>query len=248
MSDPRYIDIVPVTELHVRLGFDAALEYPAASIHKVFSEWKMEVDDAPILRYLYRQARPARHLEFGTWEGTGACYCLEECDANVWTINLPAGELVDGEPVYCSSPETVPEGASPLRYRNGIYAYQTDAGAFIGHRYRAAGFAHRVTQIYCDSREWDASAYAPGFFETALVDGGHTEDVVLSDTEKALAVVRPNGIILWHDFCPDPSVFGPMSSVVGVVAALTRAWPDVASQLRDAFWIQPSFLLVGVRK
>ena len=162
------------------------------------------------------------------WEGTGACASLEECDANVWTINLPAGELVDGEPVYCSSPETVPEGASPLRYRNGIYAYQTDAGAFIGHRYRAAGFAHRVTQIYCDSREWDASAVLPGFFETALVDGGHTEDVVLSDTEKALAVVRPNGIILWHDFCPDPSVFGPMSSVVGVVAALTRAWPDVA--------------------
>jgi hypothetical protein len=38
-----------------------------------------------------------------------------------------------------------------------------------------------------------------------------------------------------------------MDSVVGVVEGLTRQWPDIARQLQDAFWIQPSFLLVGVR-
>jgi hypothetical protein len=191
--------------------------------------------------------RPARHLEFGTWEGTGACFCLEECAAHVWTINLPDGEMVDGRAAYTSTPDVVPEGAAPVVSRDGVDVYQTDSGAFIGHRYRQAGFANRVTQIYCDSRAWDIAEYQPGFFDTALIDGGHTDDVVLSDTRKALAVVRPGGLILWHDFCPDPSVFGTMSSVVGVVRTLTEHWPEVASQLRDAFWIRPSFLLVGIR-
>src|SRR5581483_11246495 len=104
------------------------LDYPSASRHKRFADWKMEVDDAPILRYVYRQVRPRRHLEFGTWEGTGACYCLEECDANVWTINLPDGE----------------------RDPSGVRVYEGDAGASIGHRYRSAGFTDRVCQILCD--------------------------------------------------------------------------------------------------
>jgi methyltransferase family protein len=245
--DERFIDIVPVRSLHQRLGLHDPLEYPADSLFKSFVDWKMEVDDAPILRYLYKYVRPMRHLEFGTWEGTGACYCLEECDARVWTINLPEGELVDGQPAYSSSSDVVPEGARPLNRRNGVDIYQTDAGPFIGHRYRSAGFADRVTQIYADSREWDEGTYGPGFFDTVLIDGGHSPDVVLSDTRKALSVVRSGGLMVWHDFCPDPSVFETMSSVTGVIAALTEAWPELAGTLKDAFWIQPSFLLLGVR-
>jgi predicted O-methyltransferase YrrM len=248
MPDAQYLDIVPVESLHERLGFSRRVDYPAASLSTPFSKWRMEVDDAPILRYLYREARPARHLEFGTWEGTGACYCLEECDAHVWTINVPGGELVDGQPAYSSAMTVVPEGALPMIQRNGEDVYQTDAGPFIGHRYRSAGFSTRVTQIYADTREWDQSEFAPGFFDTALVDGGHSEDVVLNDTRKALDVVKPGGLILWHDFCPDPSVFNQMASVVGVVGGLTREWPQLVRELRDVFWVQPSFLLVGVRR
>jgi Methyltransferase domain len=247
MSDPHYIDVVPVAELQQRLRLTEPLAYPPASLQKPFAKWKMEIDDAPILRYLYRQLRPRRHLEFGTWEGTGTCYCLEECDAAVWTINLPEGERIDGRPVYYSTAQSIPEGASPVEQRSGLDIYQTDAGPFIGHRYRSAGFEPRVTQIYCDSREWNTSEYAGGFFDTVLIDGGHSEDVVLSDTRKALDVVRPGGLILWHDFCPDPSVFGTMTSVIGVVEGLTREWPAIAGQIQDAFWIQPSFLLAAIR-
>jgi predicted O-methyltransferase YrrM len=247
MSDALLLDVVAVDELHHRLGLATALHYPQASMHKSMADWKMEIDDAPILRYLYRQTRPARHLEFGTWEGTGACYCLEECDAHVWTINLPDGEKVEGRPLYYSTPDQIPEGAAPTEVRGDVPIYQTDAGAFIGHRYRNAGFSNRVTQIYCDSREWDTSEFSAGFFDTVLIDGGHSEEVVLSDTDKALSVMRPGGLILWHDFCPDPSVFSTMPSVVGVVGALSRHWPDIARRLRQAFWIRPSFLLAGVR-
>ena len=75
------VDIVGVADLHTRLSFSTPIDYPEASRRKPRRDWKMEDDDAPILRYLYRNVRPRRHLEFGTWSGTGACYCLEESDA-----------------------------------------------------------------------------------------------------------------------------------------------------------------------
>ena len=245
--DEAFIDIVPVDSLHERLGLPVRLDYPSESRRKPFENWKMEIDDAPIVRHIYRHFRPQRHLEFGTWEGTGACYCLEECDATVWTINLPEGEVIDGRPAYSSASAIVPPGAKALGHQDGTDVYQTDAGVFIGHRYRSAGFGHRVCQILCDSREWDTSAYPAGFFDTALIDGGHTTEVVLSDTRKALPLVRSGGLILWHDFCPDPGVFATVSSVTGVVGGLTREWPELSRSLHDAFWIQPSFVLVGVR-
>ena len=247
MSNAQLLDVVAVGKLHERLGFSTPLDYPEESMRRSLSDWKMEVDDAPILRYIYRHKRPARHLEFGTWEGTGACYCLDECEAQVWTINLPDGERVDGKPLYYSTPDEIPAGAVPADVRADVPVYQTDAGTFIGHRYRSAGYSHRVTQIYCDSRQWDASEFSSGFFDTVLIDGGHSEEVALSDTHKALSVVRRGGLILWHDFCPDPSVFHVMPSVVGVVGALSRHWPEIAGQLQQAFWIQPSFLLAGIR-
>jgi predicted O-methyltransferase YrrM len=227
------LDIVPVATLHERLGWTEPLVYPIESQQRSFLDWKMEVDDSPILRYLYRQLQPRRHLEFGTWSGRGACYCLEHTRASVWTINLPNGEFIDGKPAYS---EAVDHG-----FR------QTDSGALIGARYREAGFGHRVCQIYCDSRDWDTSPYLAGFFDSVLIDGGHTADVVLSDTRKALSVTRPGGLIMWHDFCPDPVVFDHFPSVTGVLDALTGHWEEFAPQLRDVFWVQPSFLLVGVR-
>jgi predicted O-methyltransferase YrrM len=229
------------------LGFEAPLEYPGESLRKPLADWKMEIDDAPILRYLYRNFRPRRHLEFGTWAGTGACYCLSECDATVWTINLPEGELIDGKPAYASTLPQAPQSAQPIRLDRDGPVYQTDAGILIGKEYRDAGFGHRVCQIYCDSREWDISAYPPGFFDSVLIDGGHSEDVVLSDTRRALAVTRPGALIMWHDFCPDPAVFDACPSVIGVIACLTRHWTEFSATLRDAFWIRPSFLLVGIR-
>ena len=247
MVDLQTIDIVSVDALHERLGVTDALDYPAASRRKSFLDWKMEVDDAPILRYVYRVLQPRRHLEFGTWSGAGACYCLEESGATVWTLNLAEGESIDGSAAYTEVPEDVPPGARPIRTERGRQFYQTDAGIFIGRRYREAGFGHRVCQVYCDSRQWDTSAYPSDFFDTVLVDGGHTEDVVVSDTQKAFAVTRPGGVIMWHDFCPDPAVFSHVPSVAGVIAGLMRNWTDIAPKLQDVFWVQPSFLLVGIR-
>lgn len=245
------VPVVPVQNLHERLGFKEPLKYPASSLRKPLHQWRMEIDDAPIFRYLYRQFLPKRHLEFGTWQGTGTLYCLEECGATVWTINLPFGEMeADGRfayKYYENEREDVRRWADRIGWPID-QVNRTDGIGFVGRYYLDKNLGHRVSQIYCDSTRWDTSAYPDGFFDSVLVDGGHLADVVCSDTQKALRLLRPGGLILWHDFCPDEEVQRQCASPRGVMDATRRNWDMLQSQTRDLFWIQPSWILLGIHK
>jgi hypothetical protein len=98
-----------------------------------------------------------------------------------------------------------------------------------------------------DSRDFPVNDFAPGFFDTALVDGGHTPDVVTADTDTALRLVRAGGAVIWHDFCPDPAALAASEAGRGVM----RAWIDNhdrwRSRLASLYWLRPSWLLLGIR-
>src|SRR5690349_16518755 len=152
MANP--VDTVPVEALHTRLGYKTPIDYPASSRTKSLSDWKMEIDDSPIFRYLYRNHRPRRHLEFGTWQGTGVCYVLDECDATVWTINLPFGEddKPGGLPAYANDieeAEDVKAWAAKLGLARVKNFYWTDKIGFVGRHYLERELGNRVCQIYC---------------------------------------------------------------------------------------------------
>ncbi len=287
-----WIPGVPVEELPTRLGLGGTVGYPEASLRKPLTSWKMEVDDAPILRYIYRAFQPRRHLEFGTWEGTGTLYCLLECDATVWTVNLLRGERTEsGDCAYYQRKATVAGQGSThaqrpslrlrtkdlVRRRIGITPQETssatqyasagfleefpegvaadsgqvetsipsDAIGAVGRFYLQAGLGHRVCQIYGDSREWDVRNYPEGFFDSAFIDGGHQEDVVVNDTAKALQLVHPGGIIIWHDFCDSEDVLGSCGSTQGVIRAIDSSRPLLQKKLDDLFWVEPSWVLIG---
>lgn len=216
----------------------------------------MEDDDAPIFSYLYRQFKPRRHLEFGTWQGFGTCLCLEGSGATVWTINLPSGETkADGNWAYS---QRFSEGdAIPVWSQHQVFGsketgpiiyYRTDAEGFIGRFYREKGLSHRVCQIYADSRDWDPTTYPADFFDSVLVDGGHDAEVVASDTRKALQVLRPGGMILWHDFCAAPGISDRFASVHGVTAGIAGLMPQLLPQMHQLFWIDPSWILLGIKR
>ncbi|MCC6908026.1 MAG: class I SAM-dependent methyltransferase [Phycisphaerales bacterium] len=212
----------------------------------------MEENDEPILRYLYRHARPRRHLEFGTWEGRSALACLQECEATVWTINLREGEADEqGRWAYDAwldeSGIARDESLVTRTARNGRTVVRTDALGAIGHLVHEAGLGHRLCQVYCDSRQWDASNLPDGFFDSALIDGGHTAEVVTSDTLNALRLVRSGGLLLWHDYCPDPLAQETCASICGVVEAISRLAPAIRRNCSDWFWIEPSWILLAVR-
>ena len=221
------IEIVNVEDLPTLLGMSDRVELPPAARNKPLADWKMETDDAPILEYLWRARAPRRHLEFGTWEGFGAALVAHSTSAEIWTVNLPEGEATtDGTSLYAS----------------------TDAGESIGWKYRAAGVAARVHQILCDSRNFDTGAFAANFFDTVLIDGGHAPEIVENDTEKALRVLRPGGLCVWHDFCPDPDALSRNLAPLGVVQAIAGNIDRWRPLFDRFFWIRKSWILVGERK
>lgn len=243
-----HIDIVDAGALHARLGYAAPFTQSAESAAKSMLDWKMETDDAPILAYLYANARPKKHFEFGTWEGFGARLVAQSCDAEIWTANLPDGETMNGDPAYASKAEdTIALDGAKAHQRGDVQMVQTDAGVFIGRLYREAGYESRVHQVLADTAKMPLDSYAPGFFDTILIDGGHTAPVVVADTERALAWVKPGGLCLWHDFCPDPIVMRQHAAPLGVTTAIAANWAAWSRQLKDAFWIRKSCVLVGVR-
>ncbi|RZS90204.1 FkbM family methyltransferase [Motilibacter rhizosphaerae] len=237
----REIEILPVQRMAEVLGFERAYVPEVARYDYDVAGFKSEHDEAGLFRYLYSQLRPKRHLEFGTWEGFGAMLCAESCDAEVWTLNLPDGERdANGSTVYGA--QYLPDDADvpPL----GVAG---DAGDRIGWRYRAAGYGDRVHQMLLDSLELDVREFGPGFFDSALVDGGHTPDVVGPDTDKALHLVRSGGAVIWHDFCPDPGVLEVSPAGRGVMQAWVENHDRWRIQLKGLYWLRPSWLLIGIK-
>lgn len=246
------IPALDLTVLGEKLGWSAA----PLPRHNELTRWDTENDDAPILRHIFENHRPQRHLEFGTWQGFGTCLCLESCSATVWTVNLPDGEAKpDGSWAYGErvlDERKSPPGAVTANYgqdESGPRTYhRTDAATYIGRLYREKQLGHRVCQIYCDSRSWDTSAYPADFFQSVFIDGGHQTDVVMSDTRKALSVLGSCGIILWHDYCPQPEIRAKSEAIQGVTAAINKLRPELAAQLSQLGWIAPSQILLGIKK
>jgi FkbM family methyltransferase len=236
------IDIIPVEELGVALSFQRPFVAEKKIYKKGLADFQTEIDESAIYFYIYHNAKPKHHLEFGTWEGFGATLCARACDADIWTINLPEGESdADGSPLYGST--AVDDcGAGSLGH-----TLRGDSGDRIGWRYRAAGFASRVHQILCDSRDFDAEQFAPGFFDTILIDGGHKPDVVTNDTKKAIPLLRSGGIMIWHDFCPEVEALRHNEAPRGVVRAIIDNFAEWSRSFSRIGWIRPSWMLIGVK-
>jgi len=216
---------------------------------KHLKAYEMEEDDSEVLRYLYKTTNPLRHLEIGTWKGFGSKLVLENSRATVWSINLLEGEKNKaGGSVYEELPMMPRFSLSKLRQKFGKQKMSSDAGIRIGRLVHEAGLGHRFNQIFCDSRQWDTSNYPRGFFDSVLIDGSHEPEMVIHDTRKTTPLLRSGGIMFWHDYCPDPEVIQTMSSVRGVTRGIEMLDAYLKEHFSECFWINPSWLLVGIKK
>ncbi|MGA2566813.1 MAG: class I SAM-dependent methyltransferase [Pseudolabrys sp.] len=78
-----------------------------------------------------------------------------------------------------------------MRLRNCRGPWRADAG--------------RDVQLQGDSATFDWSPYL-GWAGLAFVDGSHAYDYARKDSETAMRLVRPGGIVLWHDYGVWPGV------------------------------------------
>ncbi|MEQ1691261.1 MAG: class I SAM-dependent methyltransferase [Gemmatimonas sp.] len=90
---------------------------------------------------------------------------------------------------------------------------------FTDFLYSGTPAAERIEQLYGDSKQFDESPYRD-WADLVFVDGSHAESYVLSDSEKALRIVKPGGLVLWHDYAGPrhaPGVFRALNSLVQTI-------------------------------
>ena len=141
--------------------------------------------EAWILAVLSKQARLM--FEFGTCTGR---------TAYLWARNSPADARIV---TLTLSPAEV----ASYRREHGDTGTATDIAlqesAFDRFYYSDEPCAGKVKQLFGDSKAFDEAPWA-GQCDLVFVDGSHAESYVLSDSKKALRLVKPGGLVLWHDY------------------------------------------------
>lgn len=155
--------------------------------------------EAWILAALAKNAR--RLFEFGTCTGKTAYLWArnQPPDGTVTTLTLAPSQLG----AYRRAPGDDPAAEAHARHESG----------FTRFLYADSDVADRVIQLYGDSKQFDEGPYV-GACDVVFVDGSHAYSYVVSDTAKALRMVRPGGLVLWHDYSPEcPGVFRALNEL-----------------------------------
>ena len=128
-----------------------------------------------------RVLQPRKIFEIGTFKGrTTTVFALNAPTAEIVTLDLPE----DYQPNPASY---IQSDAELVLARNPV--------EFI-ERY---GVGPRCRRILCDSRSFDPAPHRDTV-DLAFVDGAHTYDYVRNDTEKIARMMRPGGLVFWHDY------------------------------------------------
>lgn len=141
----------------------------------------MRMDELMMLCLLVRDRQPQRLVEIGTADGRTTLNLALHApdDAEILTFDLPP-----------KAPSAISESGPDYRQLD----IAEPGGLFRGH-----SLASKIHPIRQDSTTFDWSPYE-GTVDFVFIDGAHDYASVRKDTENALRVVRPNGVILWHDY------------------------------------------------
>ena len=141
--------------------------------------------EAWILAVLARRASCL--FEFGTCTGK---------TAYLWARNSPPDARIVTLTLAPEDRDAQTAGATDDA-RDVAYAVrESHYSAFI---YTDTDVAHKVEQLFGDSKTFDTTPWA-GRCDVVFVDGSHAYSYVVSDSVKALELVRPGGLVLWHDY------------------------------------------------
>lgn len=132
---------------------------------------------------------PKRVLEFGTYLGVGTLTMALNTsqDATIYTIDLP--DQVDSE-----SLPTLEHSADKTHIRVSRHR--------VGEAFTGCESAGKIRQIRADSLtlKLNHPPWGTDSIDMVYVDGEHSFEICKRDSETALSVLSPQGVILWDDY------------------------------------------------
>jgi len=135
------------------------------------------------LALLTRYSKARAIFEIGTFYGrTALNFAVNSAeDAVVYTLDLP-----DAEREEMISQANRDDARLIRQCRTGV-------------EFRDSPYAGKIKQLYGNSLKFDFSPYY-GKMDLVFIDGCHHYKAVMSDTANALKILKPGGLLIWHDF------------------------------------------------
>jgi predicted O-methyltransferase YrrM len=137
-----------------------------------------------LLATIVSAINPKKIFETGTFRGVGTlAMALNAPEANIYTLDLP-------EQYTEAEVETLSKGD-----KEWVRLSRTSTGfAFQGHPAAA-----RIHQLRGNSLTFEPPAELENT-DLCFIDGGHSYECVKADTETALKILSPNGVVVWDDY------------------------------------------------
>jgi hypothetical protein len=126
-------------------------------------------------------------FEFGTATGR---------TAYLWATNAAQGAVIG---TITLSPEESHTYVSAAGDSEGAERAAREEACFGTFLYSGTPVEHQIRQYFGDSKAFDETEWC-GRCDVVFVDGSHAYSYIRSDTQKALRMVKPGGIVLWHDY------------------------------------------------
>ncbi len=146
--------------------------------------------ETQVLSSLVRHFQPKTIFEIGTYNGFTTLHLALNApdDAKIYTLDVP--ENFDLQ----AKNQRLPQ------YSYDDYLVVDLSKRNIHQRmFHDTPCQYKITEIFADSMQFDFSAYTKKI-DFIFIDGSHAYDYVRSDTQNALKILSPNGVIIWHDF------------------------------------------------
>jgi predicted O-methyltransferase YrrM len=172
-----------------------------------------KLSDLISLAQIVKFQNSERMFEFGTFRGFTTYHLATNTPASsrIFTIDLPASDLANAQ-LELTNLDLIQKPISGEWFKN------TECES-------------KITQLFGDSAKFDFSPYA-GSMDFIFIDGAHSYEYVISDSENARKMLRPDGIITWHDYPAYPGVWAALEE-------LSKKWPGTFSWINGtevALW------------
>lgn len=143
----------------------------------------LDLNELITLAAIVKFSKAKKILEVGTFEGNTALNMAANIpeDAAITTVDLP------------------PDWDGELGLNIPDLNVNVGERSRIGTHFHKTPFSGKIEQVFGDSARLDWGQL-PGPFDLVFIDGCHDYAYVLSDTENALKVLKPGGILIWHDY------------------------------------------------
>lgn len=142
----------------------------------------LSLEELAILAAIARSLQPKRIVEIGTAEGRT-------------TLNLALNSPRDAEIITLDLPL---ELTGKHRKHSGPDYRQMEIDE-PGVLFRNHPVASKIKLVLADSTKFDWAPYERSV-DFVFIDGAHDYESVRKDTENALRIICPNGVIVWHDY------------------------------------------------